>query len=82
MPNSKTMKKFDAAFLFAEGEMFTAGLDLANVAPKVVENGVLQYPEGAIDPLNLIRRAFADKTNGRRRSRQMSNGRHRTSAGV
>ena len=39
--------------LFAEGEMFTAGLDLANVAPKVVENGVLQYPEGAIDPLNL-----------------------------
>jgi len=39
--------------LFAEGEMFTAGLDLANVAPKVVENGVLKYPEGAIDPLNL-----------------------------
>ncbi|HVE55465.1 MAG TPA: crotonase/enoyl-CoA hydratase family protein [Pyrinomonadaceae bacterium] len=39
--------------LFAEGEMFTAGLDLANVAPKVVENGVLTYPEGAIDPLNL-----------------------------
>ena len=39
--------------LFAEGEMFTAGLDLANVAPKVVENGILQYPDGAIDPLNL-----------------------------
>lgn len=39
--------------LWAEGEMFTAGLDLANVAPKVVENGVLKYPEGAIDPLNL-----------------------------
>ena len=39
--------------LYAEGEMFTAGLDLANVAPKVVENGILQYPEGAIDPLNL-----------------------------
>lgn len=39
--------------LFAEGEMFTAGLDLANVAPKVVENGVLKYPEGAVDPLNL-----------------------------
>jgi enoyl-CoA hydratase/carnithine racemase len=39
--------------LFAEGEMFTAGLDLANVAPKVMENGVLKYPEGAIDPLNL-----------------------------
>jgi enoyl-CoA hydratase len=39
--------------LYAEGEMFTAGLDLANVAPKVVEKGVLEYPEGAIDPLNL-----------------------------
>ncbi|HEY0458361.1 MAG TPA: crotonase/enoyl-CoA hydratase family protein [Pyrinomonadaceae bacterium] len=39
--------------LHAAGEMFTAGLDLANVAPKVVENGVLEYPEGAIDPLNL-----------------------------
>lgn len=39
--------------LFAEGEMFTAGLDLARVAPKVVENGVLPLPENAIDPLNL-----------------------------
>lgn len=39
--------------LFAEGEMFTAGLDLANVAPKVVEQGILQFPAGAIDPLNL-----------------------------
>jgi len=39
--------------LFAEGEMFTAGLDLANVAPKVVEKGILSYPDGAIDPLNL-----------------------------
>jgi enoyl-CoA hydratase/carnithine racemase len=39
--------------LFAAGEMFTAGLDLANVAPKVVEKGILQYPENAIDPLNL-----------------------------
>lgn len=39
--------------LFAEGEMFTAGLDLANVAPKVVEQGILKYPEGSIDPLGL-----------------------------
>ncbi len=39
--------------LFAEGEMFTAGLDLANVAPKVVESGILKYAEGVIDPLNL-----------------------------
>ena len=37
--------------LWAEGEMFTAGLDLANVAPAVVRDGVLKYPEGAIDPL-------------------------------
>jgi enoyl-CoA hydratase len=39
--------------LWAEGAMFTAGLDLGQVAPKVVENGVLKYPEGAIDPLGL-----------------------------
>jgi enoyl-CoA hydratase len=39
--------------LFAEGEMFTAGLDLGQVAPKVVEQGILQFPEGAIDPLGL-----------------------------
>ncbi|CAN5428719.1 crotonase/enoyl-CoA hydratase family protein [soil metagenome] len=39
--------------LFAEGRMFTAGLDLANVAPKVMESGSLDYPVGALDPLNL-----------------------------
>ena len=39
--------------LFAEGEMFTAGLDLANVAPKVIESGILKYAEGIVDPLNL-----------------------------
>jgi enoyl-CoA hydratase len=39
--------------LFAEGEMFTAGLDLANVAPRVVESGILKYAEGTVDPLNL-----------------------------
>ena len=40
--------------LFAHGEMFTAGLDLANVGPKVAENGgVLQFDEKLIDPLNL-----------------------------
>ncbi len=46
-------KEIRCGVLFAEGEMFTAGLDLANVAPKVVENGVLPLPEGVIDPLNL-----------------------------
>lgn len=39
--------------LHAEGTMFTAGLDLANVAPKVVESGVLVYPENSVDPLGL-----------------------------
>lgn len=39
--------------LFAEGEVFTAGLDLANVAPKVVENGILSYAETSVDPLGL-----------------------------
>ena len=39
--------------LFAEGEMFTAGLDLANVAPKVVDGGILKYAENMIDPLSL-----------------------------
>lgn len=42
--------------LFAHGEMFTAGLDLASVAPKVIEGGgVLKFDEDSIDPLNLSR---------------------------
>ena len=40
--------------LFAHGEMFTAGLDLANVAPEVVKSkGVLKFDADSIDPLNL-----------------------------
>lgn len=40
--------------LFAHGEMFTAGLDLANVAPKVLEgNGGLKFSADSTDPLNL-----------------------------
>ncbi len=40
--------------LFAHGEMFTAGLDLANVAPEVAKsNGVLKFGEDSIDPLNI-----------------------------
>ena len=39
--------------LHAHGEMFTAGLDLANVAPKVTESGILSYAEASIDPLNF-----------------------------
>jgi enoyl-CoA hydratase/carnithine racemase len=33
--------------------MFTAGLDLANVAPTVVDKGVLTFAEDTIDPLNI-----------------------------
>jgi enoyl-CoA hydratase/carnithine racemase len=34
--------------------MFTAGLDLANVAPEVAKsNGVLKFGEDSIDPLNI-----------------------------
>ena len=47
--------------LFAEGEMFTAGLDLGQVAPKVVENGILKYPEGTLDPLSLHGERFRTK---------------------
>lgn len=50
LENDETVR---CGVLFAEGEMFTAGLDLANVAPKVVESGILKYAEGVIDPLNL-----------------------------
>lgn len=39
------------AVLFAEGEMFTAGIDLAAFAPAISESGALEYPENAIDPL-------------------------------
>ncbi|MEZ5427518.1 MAG: crotonase/enoyl-CoA hydratase family protein [Pyrinomonadaceae bacterium] len=39
--------------LFAHGEMFTAGLDLANVAPRVMDEGRLTFDENSIDPLNI-----------------------------
>ena len=39
--------------LFAHGEMFTAGLDLADVAPAVVDKGVLTFDEDLIDPLGI-----------------------------
>ena len=40
------------AVLFAHGEHFTAGLDLAKVAPVVAGGGGL-FPEGTIDPFGL-----------------------------
>jgi enoyl-CoA hydratase/carnithine racemase len=39
--------------LYAEGEMFTAGLDLASVAPSIAAGGKLDAPENSIDPLGL-----------------------------
>lgn len=39
--------------LFAEGEMFTAGLDLAAIAPNIAKTGEFPYPENSIDPLGL-----------------------------
>ncbi len=41
-----------AAVLYAEGEHFTAGLDLAEVGP-AVRSGAPLFPEGAVDPLSL-----------------------------
>jgi enoyl-CoA hydratase/carnithine racemase len=40
------------AVLFAHGDHFTAGLDLAEVGPAVASGGSL-FPEGAIDPLGV-----------------------------
>lgn len=40
------------AVLFAHGEHFTAGLDLAKVGPVVMNGGGL-FPEGGIDPFGL-----------------------------
>ncbi len=46
-------KNLRCGVLFAHGEMFTAGLDLANVAPTVVDEGVLTFEDDAIDPLGI-----------------------------
>lgn len=40
------------AVLYAEGEHFTAGLDLAEVGP-AVKSGAALFPEGMVDPLGL-----------------------------
>jgi enoyl-CoA hydratase/carnithine racemase len=41
------------AVLYAEGDHFTAGLDLAEVAPSVQAGGRL-FPEGLVDPVGLF----------------------------
>jgi len=37
-------------FVFAHGEHFTAGLDLADVAPRIGKDGLAMVPEGGIHP--------------------------------
>lgn len=41
------------AVLYAEGDNFTAGLDLAEVGP-AVRDGASLFPEGLVDPLDLL----------------------------
>lgn len=48
----ETNKELWCAVLYAEGDHFTAGLDLAEVGP-AVQSGARLFPEGAIDPLDL-----------------------------
>lgn len=43
------------AVLYAEGDHFTAGLDLAEVGP-AVKSGAALFPEGMVDPLGLYGR--------------------------
>lgn len=43
------------AVLYAEGDSFTAGLDLAEVGPHVAAGNPL-FPEGSVDPLGLFGR--------------------------
>jgi len=47
--------------LFAHGEMFTAGLDLANVAPTIAAGGNLDASESTIDPLGLDKNKLRTK---------------------
>lgn len=39
-----------AAVVFAHGDHFTAGLDLADIGPRITENGLDLVPEGGINP--------------------------------
>jgi len=39
--------------VFAHGEHFTAGLDLADVGPAMAQTGALPIPEGGIDPWGI-----------------------------
>lgn len=46
-----------AALVFAHGDHFTAGLDLADVAPRIGAEGLNAVSEGGIDPWQLAGRA-------------------------
>src|SRR3989337_350547 len=39
-----------AGFVFAHGDHFTAGLDLADIAPRIGADGIDLVPDGGIDP--------------------------------
>jgi enoyl-CoA hydratase/carnithine racemase len=41
------------AVVFAHGDHFTAGLDLADVAPKLSADGLAMVPEGGLDPWGI-----------------------------
>lgn len=55
---AETLTRYEAddglrcAVLAADGEHFTAGLDLAEVGP-AVRGGASLFPEGSVDPLNI-----------------------------
>lgn len=40
--------------LFAHGDHFTGGIDLAQFAPELAKGRIAEYPEGGLDPLGLI----------------------------
>lgn len=42
-----------AGLVFANGDHFTAGLDLADVAPRLSSDGLAMIPEGGIDPWGI-----------------------------
>ena len=39
--------------VFAHGDHFTAGLDLADVAPRLNADGLAMVPEGGLDPWGI-----------------------------
>ena len=46
-------RELRAAVVFAHGDHFTAGLDLADIAPRIGDDGISLVPAGGIDPWQL-----------------------------